>query len=127
MLSGAGLFEKCHKNKNVNLIFSFKGSGSSSPTGLVGAIQSNPALATALAGGGSASPSPSSPDGPSFLANPAVMQLISEHPEVLADFIKASQTKDFVGLLSNPVIAKFVQVTNWRYFSDGIILTWPNF
>jgi len=55
------------------------------------------------------------------------MQLISEHPEVLADFIKASQTKDFVGLLSNPVIAKFVQVTNWRYFSDGIILTWPNF
>jgi hypothetical protein len=53
--------------------------------------------------------SPSGVDLSSFLKNPAVQKLVTEHPEIVEEFNKASKSGDLVALLGNPVIARFVQ------------------
>jgi len=54
--------------------------------------------------------SPSGIDLSVFLKNPAVKKLTEEYPQITEDFNKASKSGDLVGLLANPIIAKFVQV-----------------
>jgi len=57
------------------------------------------------------SKSPSGIDLSAFLKNPAVQKLVQEYPQITEDFNKASKSGDLIGLLGNPIIAKFVQVT----------------